>query len=377
MNLFTTSHLDVSEELIQSIHKKVSDPMNTLLSRNFHVFEVETALKQMYSTFALGPDRMPPVFYQKFWPTVSPIVSKTVLDFLNLGITPLNFNETHIVLIPKVKDPKRVMDFRSISLCNVAYKIASKTIANRLKQVLPQLVCENQSTFVAERLITNNVLVASETIYHISQKRKGKVKEMALKLDMSKAYDRVEWRCLEWIMQKMGFAEKWVALIMQCLSTVTYAIRINGALWGHIIPSRGLRQEDPLSPYLFLFCVKGLSAMLHQAVQEKRLRGILVCRRGLKISHLFFADDCIIFERVIKTEGFEILRILKVYETSLGQQLNIHKTSLLHYILAKTQWGKCRIRLKLCSVLRRSSNMKHISVFLPLLVGPKQIPLLN
>ena len=168
MNLFTTSHLDVSEELIQSIHKKVSDLMNTLLSRNFHVFEVETALKQMYSTFALGPDRMPPVFYQKFWPTVSPIVSKTVLDFLNLGITPLNFNETHIVLIPRVKDPKRVSDFRPISLCNIAYKIASKTIANRLKQVLPQLVCENQSTFVAERLITNNVLVASETIYHIS-----------------------------------------------------------------------------------------------------------------------------------------------------------------------------------------------------------------
>ena len=155
---------------------------------------------------------------------VSLVASKTVLDFLNLGITPLNFNETHIVLIPKVKDPKRVMDFRSISLCNVAYKIASKTIANRLKQMLPQLVCENQSAFVVERLITDNVLVASKTMYHISQKRKGKVGEMALKLDMNKAYDRVEWRYLERIMQKMGFVEKWVTLIMQCLSTVTYAI---------------------------------------------------------------------------------------------------------------------------------------------------------
>ena len=145
-------------------------------------------------------------------------------DFLNLGITPPNFNKTHIVLIPKVKEPKRVTDFRPISLCNVAYKIASKTMANRLKQVLPQLVCENQSAFVAERLIIDNILVALETMYHISQKRKGKVGEMALRLDMSKAYDRVEWGCLDRIMQKMGFSEKWVALVMQCLSTVTYAI---------------------------------------------------------------------------------------------------------------------------------------------------------
>lgn len=95
-------------------------------------------------------------------------------------------------------------DYRPISLCNVAYKIASKAMANRLKQVLPHLVCKNQSAFVSERLITDNVLVVSETMYHISQKRKGKVGEMALKLDMSKAYGRVQWRCLERIMQKNG-----------------------------------------------------------------------------------------------------------------------------------------------------------------------------
>ena len=196
-------------------------------------------------------------------------------------------------------------DFRLISLCNVAYKIASKTIANRLKQVLPQLVCENQSAFVAERLITNNVLVAFETMFHISQKRKGLVGEMALKLDMSKAYDKVEWTYLKRIMQKMGFEEKWVTLVMQCLSTVTYAIKINGVPKGHIIPSRGLCQGDPLSPYLFLLCAEGLSAMLHQAVQEKRLRGVSICRRGPKISHLFFADDSLIFGRATEARGWK------------------------------------------------------------------------
>ena len=143
MNLFSTSHPEINEELIHSIHRKVLDPMNILLSRDFRASEVESALKQMYATSALGLDGMPPIFYQKFWPTVSLIVTKTVLDFINLGITPPNFNETHIVLIPKVKEPKRVTNIRPISLCNVAYKIASKTMANRLKQVLPQLVCEN------------------------------------------------------------------------------------------------------------------------------------------------------------------------------------------------------------------------------------------
>lgn len=103
-------------------------------------------------------------------------------------------------------------------------------------------------------------------MFHISQKRKGKVGEIALKLDMSKAYDWVEWKCLEQIMIKLGFSEKWVGLMMQCITTVSYAIWINGRPQGHIVPSQGLRQGDPLSPYLFLICAEGLSALLHLAI---------------------------------------------------------------------------------------------------------------
>ena len=364
-NLFSTCNPEISEELIHSIHRKVSEPMNAILTRDFQASEVDSAPKHMYPTSTPGPDKMPPIFYQNFWPKVRPVVLKTVLDFLNLGITPLHFNETHIVLIPKIKEPKRVTDFRPISLCNVAYKIASKTIANRLKQVLPQLVCENQSAFVAERLITDNVLVAAETMFHISQKRKGLVGEMALKLDMSKAYNRVEWTCLKRIMQKMGFAEKWVTLVMQCLSTVTYAIKINGVPKGQIIPSRGLRQGDPLSPYLFLLCAEGPSAMLHQAVQEKRLRGVSVCRRNPKISHLFFADDSLIFGCATEAEGLEILRILKVYESSLRQQLNNQKTSL--YFSRNTK-GEMQNKIK---TLFRAQVIKQHETYLglPSLIG--------
>ena len=183
---------------------------------------------------------MPPFFYQHFWTLVGDCVTKTVLDFPNHDIIPPNFNETHVVLIPKIKNPKKITQYRPISLTNVISCLASKVLANRLRLFLPQIISENQSVFMSDRLITDNVLVTYETMHHINQKRSGRVGEMALKLDMRKAFDRVEWGCLEKIMYKMGFHESWVKLMMRCVSTVTYFININGQPQGHIILSRGL-----------------------------------------------------------------------------------------------------------------------------------------
>lgn len=107
-SLFTSSNPSVSAKLLDVIHPKVSTHMNSLLTRDFQVDEVERALKQMFATIAPGPDGMPPLFYQQFWPTVGNVMTKTMLDFLNVGIVLHKFNETYIVLIPKVKDPKQV-----------------------------------------------------------------------------------------------------------------------------------------------------------------------------------------------------------------------------------------------------------------------------
>ena len=195
----------------------------------------------MYPLKALGPDGMPPFFFQHFWSTSGAVVTNTVLNFLNFGISPPNFNDTNIVLIPKVKETKLVTDYKPINLCNVVYKMASKAIANRLKKILPSIISDTQSAFVHGRLITDNVLVAFETMHHISQRKGGKIGEMALKLDMSKAYDRVEWSCLDKIMEKLGFVEHWRWLIMRCMSIISYAININGHPRGHIIRMRGIR----------------------------------------------------------------------------------------------------------------------------------------
>ena len=178
--------------------------------------------------------------FQYFWPKIGEEVTTTVLDFLNIGISPPKFNETHIVLIPKCKEPKKITEYRPISLHNVVYKIASKVVANKLKKILPTIISDTQSAFVYGRLITDNVLVAFKAMHHISKKKSGKVGEMALQLDMSKTYDRIKWVFLEKIMQKMGFADKWRALIMKCITTVSYSIKINGKPRGCIVPSRGI-----------------------------------------------------------------------------------------------------------------------------------------
>ena len=153
---------------------------------------------------------------------------------------PCSLNETYICLIPKVNSPQKISEFRPIRLCNVIYKIVAKVIANRLKRILSRVIGEAQSAFVPGRQITDNVFVAFETMHCINMKRKGKKGLMAVKLDMSKAYDKVEWRYLEGVMRKMGFQEKWIQLIMICVKTVSYSVLINEEPKGKITPTRGL-----------------------------------------------------------------------------------------------------------------------------------------
>ena len=141
---------------------------------------------------------------------------------------------------------------------------------------------------------------------------------MTLKLDMSKAYDRVEWVWLEKVMEKLGFANRIRDLIMRCVSTVTYSIKINRVSRGHIIPFRGIRQGDPLSPYLFLLCAKGLFALIQSVVDRGQMDSVKICKGGPRLSHLFFADDNLIFCKATLKECDELQRLLEVYEKAFG-----------------------------------------------------------
>lgn len=214
---------------------------------------------------------------------------EAALNFLNNGTFDPSLNLTYLVLIPKKPSAVLVSDFRPISLCNVLYKIIAKTIANRLKLVLDKIISPFQSAFVPGRLISDNILVAYEALHSMSSRMKGKKDyKLSSLIYMSKAYDRVEWSFLEAMMLRLGFADQWVQLIMRCVSSVSYAVLLNGSPLDVFSPSRGLRQGDPLSPYLFLLCAEGLSSLLSKACHEGLISGAPISARGVHLSHLLF-----------------------------------------------------------------------------------------
>jgi hypothetical protein len=282
----------------------------------------------MHPTKSLGPDGMNAFFYQKFWHIIGNDVSAVIFEFFKSGNLLKSINYTHVTLIPKVKAPDTMTKFRPISLCNVMYKIISKVLANLLKTVLDHVISGSQSAFVLGRLITDNILVAFEAFHYLKMKRQGQSTHMAVKLSMSKAYDRVEWIFLKSMMARMGFCARWVNLVMQCIQTVSYSVILNGAPVGYILPSRGIRLRDLVSPYLFLIYVEGFIALLNSATVSRSLTGLSLGREGPQISHLFFTDDSLLFCKATMEECRTLLTILDIYERASGQKLNYRKTSL-------------------------------------------------
>jgi len=189
--LYTTEGTRGFVQVVDLVPSRVTQSMNEMLTKAYSE-EIDISLSQMHPLKALRPDGFGVCFYQKHWATVGAGVRTAVLYFLNSGIFYSSLNLTYIALIPKLQNVVCVSDFRAISLCNVLYKIVAKVLANRLKQVLGDIISPQQSTFVPGRLIMDNVIVAYEALHTMSTRIKGKKGYMAIKLDMSKAYDRVD-----------------------------------------------------------------------------------------------------------------------------------------------------------------------------------------
>ncbi|KAL5735902.1 hypothetical protein ACOSQ2_030690 [Xanthoceras sorbifolium] len=321
----SSSDLSAASSFLES---KVNAQMAGRLGEAFTRAEVRSAVFEMGPNKAPGPDGFHALFFQKFWNVVGEDVSSVCLKVLNGGYSIEEFNTTNVVLIPKVKNPERMTDFRPISLCSVIYKTVSKVMANRLKEILPFIISSEQSAFVPGRLIFDNIMVAFELLHSIKKQKKGKRGYAAIKLDMSKAYDRVEWGFLEFIMEKLGFPNHFRALVMDCVSTSKLSFLVNGKSVGEVSPQRGLRQGCPLSPYLFLLCAEALSTLIKGNESNGQSLGMRCCRGSPLVSHLFFADDSIVFCRASVQNCEKLKQILNIYEKASGQRINLQKSNI-------------------------------------------------
>ncbi|XP_057808453.1 uncharacterized protein LOC131022930 [Salvia miltiorrhiza] len=327
-SLFKASTTHNPADVLRSIETVVTEDMNKILTVPYSQDEIVYSLKQMHPFKAPGSDGMPTIFYSACWSSAKYDIIPLLLSILNDGDCPRSLNSTFIYLIPKKRKCYIPTDYRPISLCNVVYKLISKVITDRLKLVLPSIIHESQSAFVPGRHITDNALLAFE-IFHMMRINKAKKHGIfTFKLDMAKAYDRVEWGFLESMLLQLGFHVSVVDLIMRCVSSVFFRVLVNGFPGDMFVPGRGLRQGDPLSPFLFLFCAEALSGLLRKAESQNLIHGARLCRSAPRISHLLFADDCIIFGRANVNEVGIIRHTLELYEGVSGQKVNLDKSSI-------------------------------------------------
>ncbi|XP_057836070.2 uncharacterized protein LOC131046358 [Cryptomeria japonica] len=233
-------------------------------------------------------------------------------------------NATFLVLIPKKEGADKLDLFRPIALCNVAYKIITKLMAERLKSCLPMIISEEQGGFVAGRQILDGVVVASEAIHSMATSQE---RSMFIKLDMAKAYDRVKWSFLQKILLAFGFSSDWVSWVLSCVTSSSFSVIMNGEPSELFGATRGLRQGDPLSPYLFIILAEGLGRLLKSQVSHGLIHGWQWGMGLPTLSHLQFVDDTSLMGLARIREADSFRKTLDIFLAASGQRVNEQKSS--------------------------------------------------
>ncbi|CAL1361463.1 unnamed protein product [Linum trigynum] len=329
LNIFSSNGRD-SLEFVRNLNipTLISSDMNVVLTAQITRAEIKQAFFNIGKYQAPGSDGFTGSFFQRFWDQIGADVSEAILSFFSTGRLLHSINHTWLVLIPKVANADSMQQLRPIGLCQVMYKAISKILSNRLSTILPHIISPFQNGFIKGRCISDNILIGQEVMQFLKTKVFGQDKWMALKLDMEKAYDRVEWGFLFHIMESMGFCTQWMKWVKACVTTVRFSMLLNGNEYGYFQPQRGIRQGDPLSPLLFAIYTEAFAAMISQAVATSTLHDLKVHRSAPPLSHLFYADDSYLFLRASVPECANLLHLLAEYERYSGQRVNLHKSAM-------------------------------------------------
>ncbi|KAA3472023.1 reverse transcriptase [Gossypium australe] len=306
-------------------HLKPSEIM--LLETPISNEEIKKAMFDMAPLKAPGSDGYHALFFQSQWDTLGNDVCQWVKSvFEGRPIEP-ELNNTLIVLIPKKESPEDFSQFRPISLCSVLYKLVMKVIANRFKVVLPKLISQEQAGFIAGWNIFDNIILAQEVIHSMRCNRTGR-QWMAIKLDLEKAYDRVSWEFINTSLTAARIPLFLRNVIMSAISSSTMQILWNGVPTQKFKPNRGIRQGCPLSPYLFVLCMEWLGQFIHTEIESGIWDPISLSRSGPPISHLFFADDLVIFCKAKIDQARSLEHILSLFCGISGHKISARKSQI-------------------------------------------------
>ncbi|XP_026384062.1 uncharacterized protein LOC113279597 [Papaver somniferum] len=302
----------VIEEVLKDIQPIITNDVNTRLTAIPTSGEILDTVRNMAPWKSPGPDGFPGGFFRENWNEVSLEVINHVQSFFRTKFFLKQLNHTFIALIPKVNNPTSPHDFRPISLTNTIYNIISKILTNRLKPLLDTIISPFQSAFIANRQIQDNILISHEILHSFKTRKRNNNKNgfMAIKLDLSKAFDRLECPFIIVVFKKLGFSEDWCHLIFQCISSVSYSVLVNGSPSDIFYPYRGIRQGDFLSPYIFILCMETLSQLLLKGEKDNLIQGFKLRNHSPSISHLFFADNCMLFMKASLTYVRNLMKII-------------------------------------------------------------------
>ncbi|GJT59260.1 RNA-directed DNA polymerase, eukaryota [Tanacetum coccineum] len=272
-----------------------------------------------------GPDGFTFDFFRKYWTVVGTDFCSAVLWFFDHGEFAIGCNSSFVALIPKILDPKRVCDYRPISLIGCLYKVVTKILASRLSTVISDLISDVQSAFLPNRQILDGPFIINEVLARCKVKKQ---QAMIFKVDFAKAYDSIRWDFLEDVLTSFGFGPQWCSWIRGSLKSGKSSILVNGSPTTEFHLFRGLKQGDPIAPFLFLLIMEAFHLSFNRAVEAGTFKGYKF-DSSLTLSHLFYADDAVFIGEWSQDNLKGIMHILRCFSILSGMTINFQKSQLL------------------------------------------------